>query len=93
MTREAAGQSPPQHDTETFPRPLRSLHALADQLRQMSDQTEEPGVASDVTRQVSERTRSVAQWLEHREPGELSEDIRPPPRTTRSTSPTCLSAT
>jgi hypothetical protein len=54
----------------------RSLHTLADQLRQMSDQTAEPGVASDVTRQVSERTRSVAQWLEHREPGELLEDVR-----------------
>lgn len=54
----------------------RSLHALADQLGRMSDQAEEPGVASEVTRQVSERTRSVAQWLEHREPGELLEDIR-----------------
>ncbi len=139
MTQEAAGQSPPQHDTETASpvtaaatgeakgvastaadrggqlaqtaaeevkqladgatreardlvqegraqlltqardgqqKAARSLRALADQLGQMSDRTEEPGVASDVTRQISERTRSVAQWLEHREPGELLEDIR-----------------
>lgn len=138
MTQEAAGQSPPQHDTETSStagaateeakgvasaaadrggqlaqtaaeevkqvtdratreardlvqegraqlmtqardgqrKAARSLHALADQLGQMSDQTAEPGVASDVTRQVSQRTRSVAQWLERREPGELLDDVR-----------------
>jgi hypothetical protein len=53
-----------------------SLHELAGQLERMAEQTDSPGVAADVARQVSGRTRSVADWLEHREPGDLLDEVR-----------------
>ncbi|MEA5367135.1 hypothetical protein VA596_46940 [Amycolatopsis sp., V23-08] len=53
-----------------------SLHELAGQLDRMAEQTDSPGVASDVVRQVSGRTRTVADWLEHREPGDLLDEVR-----------------
>jgi hypothetical protein len=54
----------------------KSLHQLAGQLERMAEQTDSPGVAVDVARQVSDRTRSVADWLEHREPGDLLDEVR-----------------
>ncbi|MGW4524992.1 hypothetical protein [Amycolatopsis sp. NPDC004378] len=53
-----------------------SLHQLAAELDRMAEQTDSPGVAADVARQVSGRTRSVADWLEHREPGDLLDEVR-----------------
>ncbi|WP_410606745.1 hypothetical protein [Amycolatopsis sp. lyj-109] len=53
-----------------------SLHQLAGQLERMAEQTDSPGLAGDVARQVSDRTRSVADWLEHREPGDLLGEVR-----------------
>ncbi|MEV7094882.1 hypothetical protein AB0M80_18795 [Amycolatopsis sp. NPDC051045] len=53
-----------------------SLHQLAGQLERMAEQTDSPGIAGDVARQVSDRTRSVADWLEHREPGDLLDEVR-----------------
>jgi hypothetical protein len=53
-----------------------SLHQLAGQLERMAEQTDSPGLAGDVARQVSDRTRSVADWLEHREPGDLLDEVR-----------------
>jgi hypothetical protein len=53
-----------------------SLHQLAGQLERMAQQTDSPGLAGDVARQVSDRTRSVADWLEHREPGDLLDEVR-----------------
>jgi hypothetical protein len=52
------------------------LHQFAGQLDRMAGQTDSPGVAGDVARQVSGRTRSVADWLEHREPGDLLDEVR-----------------
>jgi len=53
-----------------------TLHQLAGQLERMAEQTDSPGLAGDVARQVSDRTRSVAGWLEHREPGDLLDEVR-----------------
>jgi hypothetical protein len=53
-----------------------SLHQLAGQLERMAEQTDSPGVAADVARQVSGRAHSVADWLEHREPGDLVDEVR-----------------
>jgi hypothetical protein len=53
-----------------------SLHQLAGQLERMAEQTDSPGVAADVARQVSDRTHSLADWLEHREPGDLLDEVR-----------------
>lgn len=52
------------------------LHSLADQVRQMSDRTDKPGMAADLIRQVSERTSDAASWLESREPGDLMNEVR-----------------
>ncbi len=52
------------------------LHELAGQLDRMAEQADSPGIAVDVARQVSDRTRTVADWLEHREPGDLLDEVR-----------------
>lgn len=52
------------------------LHAVADQLHQMAEKSDGPGVVPEVVRQASERTRGVASWLEGREPGDLVDEVR-----------------
>jgi hypothetical protein len=52
------------------------LRTLATQLQQMSEKTEDQGVASEVARQVADRTHGVASWLERREPGDLIDEVR-----------------
>jgi hypothetical protein len=52
------------------------LHALADQLHGMAEKSDGQGVVPEVTRQAAERTRTVATWLEGREPGDLVEEVR-----------------
>jgi len=52
------------------------LHALADQLHDMSEKSEGKGMVPEVTRQASERARTVASWLEEREPGDLLDEAR-----------------
>jgi hypothetical protein len=52
------------------------LRALADQLADMSSKAERSGAAADVTRQVAERARGVASWLDSREPGDLIQEVR-----------------
>jgi hypothetical protein len=52
------------------------LHALADQLHGMSEKSDGDGVVPEVARQASERTRTVASWLEEREPGDLLNEVR-----------------
>jgi hypothetical protein len=53
-----------------------SLHQLGDQLRSMADRTEQPGLAKDLVHQASGRVQQVADWLEHREPGQALDDVR-----------------
>lgn len=57
-------------------RAAEGLHTLATQLRQMSEKTDEQGIASDVARQLADRTHGVASWLERREPGDLLDEVR-----------------
>lgn len=52
------------------------LHTLADQVRQMSEKTDEQGMAAEVARQVADRAHGMASWLERREPGDLIEEVR-----------------
>jgi len=52
------------------------LRTLATQLQQMSEKTEDGGVASEVARQVADRTHSAASWLENRQPGDLLDEVR-----------------
>jgi len=52
------------------------LHALADQLHDMSEKSDGNGMVPEVARQASERTRAVASWLSEREPGDLLTEVR-----------------
>ncbi|MPZ81878.1 MAG: hypothetical protein GEV28_16390 [Actinophytocola sp.] len=53
-----------------------SMHTLADQLRDMSQKADGEGLAPEMVRQASDRTRSVAAWLDEREPGALLDEVR-----------------
>jgi hypothetical protein len=53
-----------------------SLHALADELGIMVRRSKQTGLATDLVRQVGERTEDAARWLEDRGPGDLVEDVR-----------------
>lgn len=53
-----------------------TLQTFADDLEQMASQASVPGLASDVARQVADRTRSLSSQLDGREPTELLEDVR-----------------
>lgn len=66
-TQQASGQTQ---------RAASGLRNLADELGQMVGATQQPGVASDVARQASDRARGFADWLEQREPGDILNDAR-----------------
>lgn len=52
------------------------LRSLADELGQMVGAAQQPGLASDVARQASDRARGFADWLEQREPGDILNEAR-----------------
>ncbi len=47
------------------------LRGLGDELARMADSSEQGGLATDLARQVADRTGTAASWLDEREPGEL----------------------
>ncbi len=52
------------------------LRTMADELGGMADSSEQSGVASDLARQASQRVRSVADWMEAREPADLLTELK-----------------
>lgn len=52
------------------------LHNLSSQLRSMADAPDQRGVASDLVRQVAERTDTVASWLGNRDPGAVLNEAK-----------------
>jgi len=53
------------------------LRSLADELTGMvNGDVSQPGLASDLARQASDRVRTVADALEHRQPSELLDEVR-----------------
>ena len=52
------------------------LRSLSSQLSEMADNSSDQGMASDLARQAGERARSIAQWLEAREPGSLVDEVK-----------------
>ncbi|GAB3682437.1 hypothetical protein [Angustibacter aerolatus] len=52
------------------------LRALADELHDMAKGSQEQGLASDLARQVADRTHTVAGWLDDREPGDVLDEVR-----------------
>ena len=52
------------------------LHNLSSQLRSMADAPDQRGAASDLVRQVAERSDSVASWLGTRDPGAVLNEAK-----------------
>jgi len=70
-TREVSEQSRTQRD-----RLVGTLHSVSDDLEQMASQSGSNGIAADLVRQVSQRTRSIGEHVDGREPVELLDDVR-----------------
>ena len=51
------------------------LHALAGEFGSMAERSENPGVATDLTRQAAQHAHTVASWLEDREPGQILDEV------------------
>ncbi|CEA07394.1 hypothetical protein BN1051_00707 [Arthrobacter saudimassiliensis] len=52
------------------------LRSVADELQSMARSSEQPGLASDLVRQVADRTSSAASWLDGRDPGSLVSEVK-----------------
>lgn len=52
------------------------LHSISSELHTMADASDQPGVATDLVRQAAERSKSVARWLENRDPGSLLNEVK-----------------
>lgn len=68
---ELASQAGDQHQ-----RAASGLRALADELDSMVQGSDQNGVANDLARQASDRTREVASWLEVRQPGDVLDEVK-----------------
>jgi hypothetical protein len=56
-------------------RVVQGLRSLGTELETMARGSQNPGMATDLIAQVSERTNTVAAWLEQREPGHVLEEV------------------
>jgi hypothetical protein len=57
-------------------RAVSGLRALGDELDRMAERGEQAGLATEVARQLSSRTRDLARFIDQREPGDLLEEAR-----------------
>jgi hypothetical protein len=72
---EARGRAREQASTQQH-KAAEGLRALSEELHDMAGRGAESGLATDLARQAAERVRSVASWLERREPGDAVDEIR-----------------
>lgn len=52
------------------------LRSISDELHTMAQSSDQPGVASDLIRQVADRSSSMATWLDNRDPGSLLNEVK-----------------
>jgi hypothetical protein len=52
------------------------LRSISDELHAMAQASDQPGVATDLVRQVAERSTSAASWLDARDPGSLLNEVK-----------------
>ncbi|WP_416428120.1 hypothetical protein [Paenarthrobacter nicotinovorans] len=52
------------------------LRSISDELSTMANSTQDGGVATDLVQQAAQRSSSVAQWLEGRDPGSLLDEVK-----------------
>jgi hypothetical protein len=57
-------------------RAAEGLRMLGDQLHTMAEQSGQPGMATDLVGDASGRVHRAADWLEHREPGQVVLEVR-----------------
>ncbi|WP_204164866.1 hypothetical protein [Rhodococcus oxybenzonivorans] len=51
------------------------LRALGDEFGSMARNSDQSGMATDLTKQVAEKTHAIASWLEDREPGHVLDEV------------------
>lgn len=52
------------------------LHDLANELEEMGRSSQQSGLAASLVKQAADRSRSTAEWMSHREPGDLVSEAR-----------------
>jgi hypothetical protein len=52
------------------------LRGVADQLREMTKNSSQPGLANEIVQQASDQAHGAASWLERHEPDDLIEEVR-----------------
>jgi hypothetical protein len=52
------------------------LRSIGDQLRSMAEKNDRPGMAGDLIGEFSGRVQHAADWLDHREPGQVVAEVR-----------------
>ena len=52
------------------------LHAVGDQLKAMANNSDEPGVATDLAHQAADKAHQFAGWLDQRDPGSVLNEVR-----------------
>jgi hypothetical protein len=72
---EARSQLQQQSDTQRD-RVVSTLRELGQELREMADNGNQNGLASELARQASDRVQGVSSYLEGRRPGDLLDDVR-----------------
>lgn len=55
---------------------VQTLRALGDQLASMTEHTDQDGTAVDVAARLRDRARSAADWLDHRDPNQVLDEVR-----------------
>lgn len=75
LVREFRGQLGDQADSQRD-RLVSTLREVGDQLRQMADTGDRPGVANDLVREAASRVDDVCGYLQQRRPGDLLEEVR-----------------
>jgi len=52
------------------------LRSISDELSSMANSSQNGGVATDLVQQAAQRSSSIAQWLEGRDPGSLLDEVK-----------------
>ncbi len=52
------------------------LHSVGDQLKAMAQNSDQPGVATDLAHQAADKAHEFAGWLDQRDPGSVVNEVR-----------------
>ena len=52
------------------------LHSVGDQLKAMANNSDEPGLATDLAHQAADKAHQFAGWLDQRDPGSVLNEVR-----------------